>query len=107
ACRADRVHDAAFRLCCARRSYGFCPPVVVIEGQRRNPSDDLCSGTARMRRLPQIALLPDGKRLHLQDGPIDLIIEASGREAEIRAAYDAAARRFDGLLDELCAELPE
>jgi ApbE superfamily uncharacterized protein (UPF0280 family) len=60
-----------------------------------------------MRRLPQIALLPGGKRLHLQDGPIDLIVEAEGREADIRAAYAAAARRLEGLLDELCAELPE
>ena len=60
-----------------------------------------------MRRLPQAALLPDGKRLHLQDGPIDLVIEASGGEAEVRAAYDAAARRFTGLLDELCGELIE
>jgi uncharacterized protein len=60
-----------------------------------------------MKRLPQIALLPDGKRLHLQDGPIDLIIEAKGSEADVRAAYDAAARRFTGLLDELCAELAE
>jgi hypothetical protein len=58
-----------------------------------------------MKRLPQIALLPDGKRLHLQDGPIDLIIEARGNAAEVRAAYDAAARRFTGLLDELCEEL--
>lgn len=60
-----------------------------------------------MTRLPQIALLLDGRRLHLQDGPIDLIIEARGREHEMRAGYDAAARRFTGLLDELCAELPE
>ena len=60
-----------------------------------------------MKRLPQIALLPDGKRLHLQDGPIDLVIEAKGGEAEVRAAYEAAARRFTGLLDELCAELVE
>ena len=60
-----------------------------------------------MKRLPQIALLPDGKRLHLQDGPIDLIIEAKGREADVRAAYEAAARRFTGLLDELCEELVE
>jgi ApbE superfamily uncharacterized protein (UPF0280 family) len=58
-----------------------------------------------MKRLPQSALLPDGKRLHLQDGPIDLIIEAKGKPAEVRAAYDAAARRFTGLLDELCEEL--
>jgi ApbE superfamily uncharacterized protein (UPF0280 family) len=58
-----------------------------------------------MNRLPQIALLPDGKRLHLQDGPIDLVIEASGEAGEVRAAYGAAARRFTGLLDELCEEL--
>jgi ApbE superfamily uncharacterized protein (UPF0280 family) len=60
-----------------------------------------------MRRLPQIALLADGRRLHLQDGPIDLIVEASGAAAEVRAAYEAAARRFTELLDELCAELAE
>lgn len=59
-----------------------------------------------MKRLPQSALLPDGKRLHLQDGPIDLVIEAKGSATEIRAAYDAATRRFTGLLDELCEELP-
>jgi len=58
-----------------------------------------------MKRLPQIALLPDGRRLHLQDGPIDLVIEAKGRTTEICAAYDAAAHRFAGLLDELCEEL--
>jgi len=60
-----------------------------------------------MRSAPQIALLADGRRLHLQDGPIDLIVGAKGRAADIRAAYDAAARRFTGLLDELCAELVE
>jgi ApbE superfamily uncharacterized protein (UPF0280 family) len=58
-----------------------------------------------MTRLRQIALLPDGGRLHLQDGPIDLIVGAKGRAVEVRTAYDAAARRFTGLLDELCAEL--
>lgn len=60
-----------------------------------------------MTRRPQIALLSDGRRLHLQDGPIDLIVEARGPADEVRAAYEAAARRFTGLLDELCAELPE
>jgi len=57
-------------------------------------------------RTPQIAFLADSRRLHLQDGPIDLIVEARGTEAKLRAAYDAAARRFTGLLDELCSELP-
>ena len=60
-----------------------------------------------MTRLPQIAMLPDGRRLHLQDGPIDLIVQAWGDATRVRAAYDAAARRFTGLLDELCGELPE
>ena len=59
-----------------------------------------------MMRAPQIGLLPDGKRLHLQDGPIDLVVEACGRESDVRAAYQAAAYRFTGLLDELCGELP-
>src|SRR3954466_2342652 len=60
-----------------------------------------------MKRLPQIALLPDGKRLHLQDGPIDLVIEAKGTDGDVRAAYDAGALSFTGLLDELCEELVE
>jgi uncharacterized protein len=59
-----------------------------------------------MTRAPQIRFLSDSRRLHLQDGPIDLIVEASGDEANVRLAYGAAARRFTGLLDELCDELP-
>ena len=54
---------------------------------------------------PQIHLLPDG-RLHLNHGPIDLICQAWGSEAAVRAAYARASRRFAGLLDELAAELP-
>jgi ApbE superfamily uncharacterized protein (UPF0280 family) len=59
-----------------------------------------------MKRQPQIGWLSDGRRLHLQDGPIDLIVEAHGSELNMRAAYHAAVRRFTGLLDELCDELP-
>jgi hypothetical protein len=58
-------------------------------------------------RLPQIAWLADGTRLHLQDGPIDLIVEAEGEPSDMRRAYEAAVQRFTGLLDELCAELTE
>jgi ApbE superfamily uncharacterized protein (UPF0280 family) len=49
------------------------------------------------------ARLPDG-RLHLHEGPIDLILAAEGpaREAAERAAIEA----FDGLLPELVRELP-
>lgn len=51
-------------------------------------------------------MLADGRRLHLQDGPIDLVVQAFGDAASIAAAYRAAAARLDGLLDELCRELP-
>jgi uncharacterized protein len=53
----------------------------------------------------QVSLLPDGRRLHLQDGPIDLVIEAFGLGTEVKAAYDAAVLRFQTVLDELCSEL--
>ena len=58
-----------------------------------------------MTRQPQVGWLSCGKRLHLQDGPIDLIVEAHGSEPNVRAAYVAAIGRFTGLLDELCDEL--
>jgi ApbE superfamily uncharacterized protein (UPF0280 family) len=44
--------------------------------------------------------------MHLHDGPIDLIVEAFGEAREVERAYQAAWRRFEGVLDELCAELP-
>ena len=53
----------------------------------------------------QVNMLPDGRRLHLHDGPIDIVLEAFGTPAEIRRAYDAAVSRFSCVLDELCAEL--
>src|SRR5258708_16122774 len=59
-----------------------------------------------MREPAVIRMLPNGRRLHLHDGPIDLIIEASGTPQAISAAYEAAARRFVSILDELCSELP-
>ncbi len=48
-------------------------------------------------------LLPDGERLHLQHGPIDLIIGAEGAR---EAAFAAARVRFETVLEELVAELP-
>jgi ApbE superfamily uncharacterized protein (UPF0280 family) len=50
-------------------------------------------------------MLPGG-RLHLQEGPIDLVIGAKGAAAAVRAAHAKAADRFEGLLSELVAELP-
>jgi len=58
-----------------------------------------------MKPRAQMRMLPDGRRLHLHDGPIDLVVEAFGSACEIRSAYDAACARFVFLLDELCAEL--
>src|SRR3984893_7742605 len=53
----------------------------------------------------QIRMLPDGRRLHMHDGPIDVVVEAFGAISEIDVAYRAAAARFVGVLDELCCEL--
>jgi ApbE superfamily uncharacterized protein (UPF0280 family) len=44
------------------------------------------------------------RRLHLQNGPIDLIVEAFGTDVD--GAYRAATERFVTILDELCVELP-
>lgn len=53
--------------------------------------------------VARAAMLPDGTRLHLQAGPIDLIVWA---DAGVRAlAYCQAMARFDGLLEVLAAEV--
>ncbi len=44
-------------------------------------------------------------RLHLQSGPIDLIIEAWGEPGAVRLAYRHATTRFAAILDELVSEL--
>ncbi len=53
----------------------------------------------------EASILADGRRLHLHEGPIDLIIEAIGPGRQ--DAYDLAVGRFRGLLQELVHELPE
>lgn len=53
------------------------------------------------------AQLITGNRLHLQHGPIDLVIGADGRAGARERAFEAAAYRFDGLLEELVSELTE
>ncbi len=52
------------------------------------------------------ALLPDG-RLHLQHGPIDLLIRAWGAAAEVVAAGRQAVEAFPGILPELVGELAQ
>jgi ApbE superfamily uncharacterized protein (UPF0280 family) len=51
------------------------------------------------------ARFADG-RLHLQHGPIDLIIEAFGAREEVEAAYRQAIDRFADILPTLVRELP-
>lgn len=54
----------------------------------------------------QARMLPDGRRLHLSDGPIDLIVGADGDANEVQRALDVARIRCSTVLDELCTELP-
>jgi ApbE superfamily uncharacterized protein (UPF0280 family) len=55
---------------------------------------------------PVAATTPDGSRLHLQHGPIELIIEASGEKESVARSYQRAWDRFRTVLDELVEELP-
>lgn len=52
---------------------------------------------------PVSTILPCGKRLHLQHGPIDLIISANKNR---HLAFEAAKNSFETVLEELVAELP-
>ncbi len=53
---------------------------------------------------PRRALLPDG-RLHLQDGPIDLVIGLEGARASVIEAREAAWQGLHGVLAALSREL--
>ncbi len=53
----------------------------------------------------QASLLPDGRRLHLNHGPIDAVIEGWGEPREVRAAYDQATAAFHDVLPTLVKEL--
>ena len=55
---------------------------------------------------PVAAMLADGRRLHLQHGPIDLVLLAEGRTDDVRTAYRQAHARFRTVLSELVGELP-
>ncbi len=52
------------------------------------------------------AQMLSGGRLHLQHGPIDLVIWAEGPAAVVQDAYRAAQARMGGVLHELVTELP-
>lgn len=53
---------------------------------------------------PSAVILSCGRRLHLQHGPIDLII---GVDQNRQVAFEAAINRFDTVLEELASELSE
>ncbi len=55
------------------------------------------SGAAPAIGGPRVQRLA-GNRLHLAEGPIDLVIGAMGPPVAVERAYRAAERRFDGLL---------
>lgn len=60
---------------------------------------------------PTARWLPDRnssgrRRLHLSQGPIDLVIEAVGDEQEVARAYAQAHEAFEMVLEELARELP-
>jgi len=59
-----------------------------------------------MNLRAKISVLPDGHRVHMHDGPIDLIVEAFADPIEVAASYRDASRRFIDVLEELCSELP-
>lgn len=54
----------------------------------------------------QYQWLEGGQRLHLQHGPIDLIISAYGEKRSVARAYQYAHEAFKTVLDDLVAELP-
>jgi hypothetical protein len=54
---------------------------------------------------PQVGHFADG-RLHLNHGPIDLIVQGFGDDAEVQASYRQATARFRTILAKLVEELP-
>src|ERR1700682_2212088 len=71
------------------------PPGARVIRARPNRTPDMAAQRAR---------LADG-RLHLNHGPIDLIIEGFGLTAEVERAYDQAWEKFPGILPALTGEL--
>jgi ApbE superfamily uncharacterized protein (UPF0280 family) len=57
-------------------------------------------------RVGPVRIALDQTRWHFQHGPIDLVLEAWGDASAVQASHELAWRRFDGLLEELVAELP-
>lgn len=52
-------------------------------------------------------MMADGKRLHLQHGPIDIITQAFGDDAEVAKAYEQGISFFATVLQDLVVDLAE
>lgn len=63
----------------------------------------VCDSTAR----PGAWLIHNGDSLHLQHGPIDLVLMATGNRSAIQTAYQQAHQAFESVLSTLVQELPE
>ncbi len=53
------------------------------------------------------ALINNEQRLHLQHGPIDLIIDVDAAANDKRRVFSAAVMAFEGLLESLVTDLPQ
>lgn len=64
-----------------------------------------CASSPYKNSGPAAWLLDDGTRLHLQHGPIDLIIDAVGSAPQVQQAFKQAATAFQSVLDTLASQL--
>jgi len=80
------------------------PGRAIIPGRWRAVVRD--SGIAAVTSPTYQASILPGRRLHLHEGPIDLVIGVAGDAAAVGKAHALASGRFDGLLSSLVAELP-
>ena len=73
-----------------------------------NPNDGVSVPHSNWKKSDNGAVhrILSGNRLHLQHGPIDLIIVVDGPEQVQNEAFDRAIHRFDPILEELVTELP-
>lgn len=80
--------------------------LLPVISQVRTDCDSLLSCSANHRSIVGASawLLADG-RLHLQHGPIDLLIDAKGDAEEVQQAYSRAVDAFDTVLETLTGEL--
>lgn len=65
----------------------------------------LCAGSQAGHRVDVIRDRHASDRLHLQHGPIDLIIHAEGKFQEVQAAYRQAGSAFASVLETLTSQL--